>query len=368
MTAETSYLGWLRTRWVRFDGRRGRQVGIDLARGLAVIGMFAAHMVATPAFDWSDTATWTGIVNGRSAILFATLAGVSITLSTGGARGIARDDVGTARGRFAIRALCIWILGLVLMALPVPIFVILSAYAILFLLALPTIRLSVPVLFGIAAATALVGPFLVHAIDDLGFWDAPGGAIVESAIGWHYPFVMWAAFVLAGMAIGRMRLGDQVVMTTLLGAGLLLAWLGDGAIAPLTEPGSWREALTGAPHASGVGEAVGSGGFAIAVIALCVLLCRTPFRWLVIPIRAVGSMPLTAYASQFIVWVMLTPASIEPLGAFRELEPFWPFTLATLAGCTAWALLIGRGPLEWAISALARTLIPTRQRPEEPTA
>lgn len=361
MSAVASGRGWARERWARFDGRRGRQTGIDLARGLAVIGMFAAHMTATPAFDWADSATWAGIVNGRSAILFAMLAGVSIALSTGGARGIAREDAGRARARLAIRALSIWLIGLVLVALPVPIFVILPAYAILFLLALPAIRLSVPVLFAIAAVIAAAGPFLVRAVDGLGLGAMPFGEVVESAIGWHYPFLMWAAFVAAGMAIGRMRLGDQVVTTTLLGAGLLLAWLGDGIIAPMAEPETWREALTGAPHASGVGEAAGSGGFAIAVIALCVLLCRTPLRWLVIPIRAVGSMPLTAYTAQFVVWVLLTPGSAEPLGAFRALDPFWPFTVATLVACTVWALVVGRGPLEAAIGALARAVVPARR-------
>src|SRR5690606_26645416 len=59
--------------------RRGREPGIDLARGLAVFGMFAAHLLVTaPCFSWSDPGTWTAAVHGNSSILFATLAGVSL--------------------------------------------------------------------------------------------------------------------------------------------------------------------------------------------------------------------------------------------------------------------------------------------------
>ena len=59
--------------------------GLDAARGLAVLGMFAAHVGAahTP-FDWSDPATWTDLVNGRSSILFALCAGASLVLLTTG--------------------------------------------------------------------------------------------------------------------------------------------------------------------------------------------------------------------------------------------------------------------------------------------
>ena len=82
-------------------------------------------------------------------------------------------------------------------------------------------------------------------------------------------------------------------------------------------------------HTSGIGEVVGSGGFAIAVIGLCVLVTSTPLTWVVLPLRAVGAMALTAYSGQLIAWALLqpTPAPGESkLSAFRALEPFWPFT------------------------------------------
>ena len=73
-----------------------RIAGVDLARGLAVIGMIAAHLLWIEDFDFADAATWVAVVDGRSSILFATLAGVSIGLVTGGSRPLAA--AGDARG------------------------------------------------------------------------------------------------------------------------------------------------------------------------------------------------------------------------------------------------------------------------------
>ena len=45
--------------------------------------MVAAHLLWIGDFDFADAATWVAVVDGRSSILFATLAGVSIGLVTG---------------------------------------------------------------------------------------------------------------------------------------------------------------------------------------------------------------------------------------------------------------------------------------------
>lgn len=348
-------MAWFRSRWARFDGP-ARRPGVDLARGVAMVGMFAAHMVDLPAFRWSDPATWTDLVNGRSSILFAMLAGVSIALTTGGARGIDGDRVGTARGRLAVRAVCIWVIGLLLMLMPVPIVVILPAYAILFLLAIPAIRLPAGVLFVMAGAIALIAPFAVHAIDEASFWQTEGGQALDGLTGWNYPFLLWAAFLAAGMGIGRLPSAPKIA-AALFGAGTLLVVLGYAVIAPLADAPAWLPALSGDPHSSGLGEAIGSGGFAIAVIGLSVLLCATPLRWLAIPLRAIGSMPLTAYAAQFVVWTLVTGDQPNPF-VFRDLHPFWPVTIGIVACCTAWTLLIGRGPLEAAVAGLSRVMVP----------
>ncbi|MGO1770433.1 MAG: heparan-alpha-glucosaminide N-acetyltransferase domain-containing protein [Microbacterium sp.] len=346
--------GRLRRLWERFDGARGREPGIDLARGLAIVGMLAAHLTELPALSWADPTTWAGIASGRSSILFAVLAGVSVAVVTGGSRRIGPELAPRARARLAVRAACIWALGIVLALTPVPIYGILPAYGILFLLALPAIRWRAGTLLAVAVGLAVAGPLLVRGIDSASWGESPAGLVVETATGWHYPFVLWAAFLAAGMAIGRLPLGDARVSAGLVVAGVGLVVLGDGAIGSTGIPSGL---LSAGPHSSGIGEAVGSGGFAIATIGACILLCRTPVRWIAIPVRAVGTMPLTAYMSQYVVWIAATAGAVSPLEDFRAQEPFWPFAIAALAACTAWALLVGRGPLEAAIGRVSRDAV-----------
>ncbi|MBY0689803.1 DUF418 domain-containing protein [Microbacterium marinilacus] len=322
--------------------------------------MFAAHLLETTAFDWSHPATWTDVVNGRSSILFATLAGVSLALVTGGTRPFSGERMTYARIRIALRAACIWVLGIALVLLGTPVLVILPAYAILFLLALPLLALSPSRLFAIAATIAVLMPFAVYAIGEWPGWDDELGQGIAQVIGWNYPFLLWAAFVVAGIAVGRIAFSRPAVAGALAAAGAALAAVGYGVVgqwAQLSQADSlWGVVLSSGAHSSGIGEAIGSGGTALATIGLCALLCVTPLRWVVLPLRAVGAMALTAYTVQLVVWAALQPpagAYGSPLASFRALEPFWPMTLATIAGCTLWTLLVGRGPLEWLIGRVA---------------
>src|SRR3954465_1671108 len=63
--------------------RPGRVAGLDVARALAVVGMFGAHVGAVRADVDVSPASWSGVVNGRASILFAVLAGLSIALLSG---------------------------------------------------------------------------------------------------------------------------------------------------------------------------------------------------------------------------------------------------------------------------------------------
>ncbi len=119
------------------------------------------------------------------------------------------------------------------------------------------------------------------------------------------------------------------------------------------------------PHSSGLFEVIGSGGFALAVIGASLLLCRSVLTWIVLPVRAVGAMPLTAYTAQLVAWAIVAAAVLGDTGdlvGFRDLDPFWPLSLGLLAACTAWALLIGRGPLEWVLDRISRLVSRARTR------
>jgi uncharacterized membrane protein YeiB len=136
----------------------GRLVGVDLARALAVFGMFAVH-VGPFAVDVGGLGGWLlELAEGRSSILFATLAGFSPMLIAGRFEpktGLAGRQ---ARVRIAIRALVMLVLGTALTMLKTGIAVILAFYGVYFLLALPLIRLRARTLAIIAAVLAVVGP------------------------------------------------------------------------------------------------------------------------------------------------------------------------------------------------------------------
>ncbi|WP_083285688.1 heparan-alpha-glucosaminide N-acetyltransferase domain-containing protein [Microbacterium sp. BH-3-3-3] len=349
--------------WTRFDGP-GRLIGVDLARGLAVLGMLAAHLLDTEDFVARDPSSWLDVVNGRSSILFAVLAGVSIALVTGGPRPLEGPRRARAAARLALRGALLWVIGMLLVFTGVPVYVILPAYALLFALSLPFLGMRPRGLFLTAGAVALVMPWIQPVLDAAPLWSGRFGEEISAALGWNYPFPVWIAFLLAGMGLGRLdlRLLPEQTLMLLSGGALMLAGYG---LALVTEPAVAGDrylstVLTAEDHSAGLWEVIGSGGFAIATIGLCLLLCRTPVRWLAIPLRAVGSMPLTAYVLQLVVWAFVALAVLgdtSDLWGIRALGLFGPLTLGLVVGCTAWALTVGRGPLEALIDAVVRFVV-----------
>lgn len=345
-----------------------RLAGVDLARGLAVLGMLTAHLLSIEAFVPGDPTTWIDVVNGRSSILFAVLAGVSLALVSGGATPVGGERLALVRGRIAVRAAVVWMIGIALILTGVPVYVILPAYAVLFLLALPLLRLRAPALWVIAGVLALVMPLVQPAIDDV---VAKGGSDVELVLGWHYPFTLWFAFVAAGLAAARSDLRRTRTAAAILAGGAAAAVAGYGAVAVWPAPESdWLAAVwTADAHSGGLPEVVGSGGVALAVVGAAVLLCRTPVQWVALPLRAVGSMPLTAYVGQLVAWAVgagLVLGDTGDLGGFRALDPLLPFVLTTVIACTAWALLVGRGPIEALVSWVSRLVVRGADAPVPP--
>ncbi len=356
----TSRLGRL---WSRFDGP-SRLSGVDLARGLAVLGMLAAHLLDTERVLTPDPESWITLVNGRSSILFAVLAGLSIALVTGGTRPLPTERRPRAAARLAMRGAMLWVIGVLLVMTGVPVYVILPAYAVLFVLALPFLGLRARGLLTAAAVFALVMPWVQPVLDAAPIWSGPGGDELAALIGWNYPFTTWIAFLLAGMGLGRLDLRAPAPQGLLVTVGGSLALAGYGA-ALLTAPAVRGNAylavvLTAEDHSAGLWEVIGSGGFAIAVIGACLLLCRTPLRWVAVPLRAVGSMPLTAYVLQLVVWAIVALALLgdtSDLYGIREAGLFAPLVAGLVVLCTVWVLVIGRGPLEALIDRAVRAVV-----------
>ncbi|MFI8633439.1 heparan-alpha-glucosaminide N-acetyltransferase domain-containing protein [Microbacterium sp. NPDC077663] len=354
--------------WRSWNGP-ARLHGIDLARALAVFGMLAAHLLTIKEpLRLTDPSTWMDVVNGRSSILFALLAGVSIALITGGRMPHRGTRLGVDRRRLAVRAVVLWAIGLLLIQTGVPIYVILPAYGILFLLALPLLTLPIWALWAIAASVGVVVPWVLPALDALPIWEGLAGETLFLVVGWAYPFPLWIAFVVAGMALGRTDLRRAGTQALILAAGVAVVALGS-TIGLLADAGDWASpdsyagaVLSAEAHSGGIVEVVSSTGFAMAVLGACLLVCRTPLTWVLAPVRAVGSMPLTAYVGQVLAWAVVALAvfgDTTDLRAFRDLHPLGWFCLGAIVLCSLWALLVGRGPLESALAAVSRRVVPT---------
>jgi uncharacterized membrane protein YeiB len=346
---------------LRAYGSGDRVVGVDIARGLAVLGMFGAHVGVQPSFDWLEPQSWSDVVNGRSSIVFAVLAGVSIAIISSArndaARRVPLDGIPLvqARVRILVRAGLIFGIGSVLELLGTPVAVILPYYAVLFLMSLPFLRWPARRLFVFAGLLAIVMPVVVFVprLPDQSIGFGPGQVFVDLLVTGYYPCLVWIAFVLAGIGVGRLDLGAMRVQVWMLLAGALLAVLGYGgaaAVTPLVPRGSALAGLfTSAPHSGSPFEVIGSTGFAIGVIALCLLASRIALRWLLLPVAAIGSMALSAYTAQIVGLSLVVQFSDhDPVGlGFEPSNGLWlAFAVVALVACTAWFLLFGRGPLE----------------------
>jgi hypothetical protein len=355
----------------------GRLVGVDVARALALLGMVAAHVGdVAEDLDWADPASWGAVVHGRSAALFAVLAGVSIGLVSGRADPPGPPTVGRVRARLALRAVVVVVVGLLLMALDTPVYVVLPTYGALFLLTLPVLRWRPRALLLLAAACAVASAPVAVAILPL-YTDA---GMFGVQLGLVYPVVTFATYVLVGLAVARTRQGGPTRQVLLLASGVLVAtvaYVVGNAAAPI--PADTTSAFPGVPfvpagsdagqvfaqvflsprdHSSSVVDVVGTAAVAVAVIALCRLVFDGHGRVVsrvAFPLAAVGSMPLTVYGLHLVV-IAVWPDL--PHGA----TTWWGFTVGAVLFAMTWRRFLGRGPLE-RLTARVAAAVPERTAP-----
>jgi uncharacterized membrane protein YeiB len=359
----------------------GRLVGLDLARGLAVFGMYAVHVGPAPG-QGGVIGFLMEAAQGRSSALFAVLAGFAVALITGRRTpktGLAGRQ---AVAKVIIRAVILIALGTALTMTGTPVVPILAFYGLFFLLVLPLYRLGARPLALIAAGWALVGPQLLYALKPvvggrvfLSYGQADGPVSLFFTGG--YPALTWVPFVIAGMALARCDLAATSVRIRLALTGVALAVTGYGGswLAVRLVPGAAeavRKAeegpgmssvssvspdsigifgdtpagmLASAPHSEATLSIMAATGVAVLVITAC-LAAMDGFprlRRLAKPVIAVGSMSLTAYVYHIgAIWLLDTERSaVPPLHILLGLIA----SIAVLA--TVWSRFFQRGPLEW---------------------
>ncbi|WP_309111631.1 heparan-alpha-glucosaminide N-acetyltransferase domain-containing protein [Saccharothrix sp.] len=398
----------------------GRLVGVDLARALAVFGMYVVHL-GPSATNASGIGAWVRhLTEGRSSALFATLAGFSLMLIAGRLEpktGVAGRQ---AKARIAIRAVVLLALGTVMITFYGDV-VILASYGLFFLLAMPLLRLSARTLATIAAGIAVVGPVLAFGLKSLITEPARaamkaydplaqlgGAGLVDLTLTGFYPAIPWMAFIVAGMALGRLDVTSGTVRKRLAvfgpalavfayGTSWLLAQLFDGvreaaetqsargpggsgtgkgpkdfgpagdmaqpdAIGGMAPPGTTGSAwslLTSGPHSGMPFDVIGCIGVAITVIVLAMTAVdRLPLlRRLAAPIIAVGTMSLTAYVGHFLLSSQMSGASgasVTGVTAGSESQTSWTPVLMFIFGAMAfawvWSRFFRRGPLEYLLN------------------
>ncbi|MBD0839291.1 DUF418 domain-containing protein [Streptomyces sp. TRM68416] len=378
----------------------GRLVGVDLARALAVFGMYIVH-IGPPLEATTGVGTWVRfLADGHSSVLFATLAGFSLMLIAGRREpktGLAGRQ---AKVRIAIRAVILLALGSVL-AIEYGDVIILGFYGVYFLLSLPLLRLSARTLAIIAAGLALVTPQLafvlrmwlsesvqqsINAYDPLEALNGVG--VIDLLLTGLYPTITWMPFVIAGMALARLDLSASAVQRRLavLGATLTVAAYGlslllagkdavfggtggssggsgpwsKGSGAGASGSGSGEQLVSSASDLLGAGahtgttfDIIGSVGVAILVIVgATVLMDRVArLRRLAKPVIAVGTMSLTAYVGHFLAqsaW----PAS--GAGTTKSWVPVLTYILVATVFAAVWSRFFRRGPLEYLLNAATK--------------
>jgi uncharacterized membrane protein YeiB len=373
----------------------GRLVGVDLARALAVFGMYVVH-IGPPLSATDGVASWIRYLSeGHSSVLFATLAGFSLMLIAGRREpktGLAGRQ---AKARIAIRAVILLALGTA-MAMAYGGVIILNFYGVYFLLALPLVRLRARTLAITAAVLALAAPQLAFVLNSLlsesvqqaiNAYDPlhrlSGVGVLDLLLTGFYPALTWMSFVIAGMALGRLDLSSGTVQRRLaaLGAaltvtayGMSLLLAGKDALRSLAEDGSSSSGsgsmpldsgslppdlsasslLAAGPHSGTTFDIIGSVGVAILVIVgATVAMDRLPrLRRLAKPVIAVGTMSLTAYVGHFVAQSVLSvPAGT---GTQQSWMPLLMFILGAILFAGIWSRFFRRGPLEYLLSAATK--------------
>ena len=322
-----------------------RVFAIDVARGLAIIGMFVAHVI--PRAGDAEL-----LVDGRSSILFATLAGVSLGIMTGSAHPLSRGQRSDRVVGIVLRALFLFLLGVVLSSLHSGVAVILHFYALMFLLLIPMLFLR-RWLLGLLGVGFLVGAPLLGAAQGEVDADAPPVSYFVDYffLNGTYPVLIWMPFLLAGLIIARCDLARPKTQVALVGFGASAAVAGYGAA--FVVPGIDAEA-----HSGSIAELLGSGGFAVLLIGALLwltavergALART-LHGILRPIAATGSMALTVYTLQIIALAVVA-------GGTEIDYPGWPLLvgmlLLTVLGAGLWRHFLGKGPLERLLAWLTR--------------
>jgi uncharacterized membrane protein YeiB len=321
--------------------------------------MFAAHVVVARGENFFD---------GRSSILFATVAGVSLGLLTGGSDPSPPAQRGLRRAAIAIRGAALILVGVILTTiLQPPMSVILDYYGLAFLLLIPLLFAPRWALAIAAVLIVAIAPPVVEALrsdvnpDTIPLLLTP---FAQWLVFGTYPVAVWLAFPLFGLICVRSGLERRRTQLIMIATGVVAAVAGYGAAAMV-------QGVTAEAHSGSTAEVVGSGGVAVAIIGLATLVGTLPepagrgIRFVLYPVAAAGGMALSLYTAQAIALTIVREANRIDAQRWVYPEATLPVLIVTaLVVGTLWRILLGAGPLERGLRWL--TSRPSDERVEAP--
>ncbi|MDN5696535.1 MAG: DUF418 domain-containing protein [Rubrobacter sp.] len=375
---------------------RGRQrlYGVDAARTMAIAGMVMVHFGPFEAPD-----TFTGdlysLSSGRASVLFALLAGVSVSLlaaarpapkvpateqsDNADANTTASTPstvTNTARVRLIVRALPLLPLGLYLQTLDHNALVILQYYSLYFVLAALMLGLRSEHLLNAAGVVLIFGPllYLLTATSSPGWFsqlpatltDEPSRIALELLLTGAYPLLTWAAPVVFGMWLGRRDLqATRLKFSLLVGGVVVTAAAASASVLASTPPldpesQAWSFLLSSEPHSQAFIWMAGATGSACAVLGLLLLAADVAPR-LMWPLAATGQLALTIYVGH-IVAMHLTGDLLEREQIAEAAITVAVFMAAAVALSVAYRAVFGQGPLEALLGLPYKAVLATHRK------
>lgn len=334
--------------------------GLDLARYLAFVGMVIVNFkIAMGVEDGSGVLmTISTLLEGRAAATFVVLAGIGLGLAA--QRG-AHDQTTRVTLKRATFLLVIGLLNSVIFDADI-----LHYYAFYFLFGV--LFLSATNSWLVVAIIAINAAFVAMVFvldydagwnwDDYtysGFWTPVGFVRNLFFNGWH-PVIPWLSFLLTGLFLSRLALGNRRTQIWLIITGITIFALAEVSAFHLTRFFRWVPELSELAGLSTTEPIppmplyiLAGTGIALAVIGICLLvsdvLDRIGILGVVIP---AGRQTLTLY----IAHILIGMGTLEVLGMLggQSIASAFFASLAFCALATVYALLwsrkFKRGPIE----------------------
>lgn len=350
---------------------RQRQLGLDVARALALFGIMGNHLLGVN--NWpSAAAVW--IMSDYHAVIFAVLIGCGVQLELDAARRRQRNPLRNVliRGTFLI------FLGLGLGIVIENVAVILVTLGMLTVVAHFAARLRTPAFSVLATLTFLVGPLLTI-YNRAHSWSPqlmnpeprdfahPFTSVTSLLLADPYPFLAWVIYALVGIAYVRWVVSRHANLLAVMGisvvvfvaAKLVSAWLAASTpvVVSLTETVGYTGSYL---------NLVCSAAMSVFIIAACSYLVEIFPRGRMLPagswarartwvgnqllptFAAAGQLTLTWYVAHLLVSDPIIPIleALPPAWRYADFA-MWAAQVAVIVAISAWHRRYYRyGPLE----------------------